>query len=153
MKIFIAVSFFLTLFLLFPNLSIAYVGREYPLRGERGREESGPNHYGYRYRYFVVNNQRNIPSWPSYYSYYGYPIDGSSYYYSYPLNSAYYYSYPSYYTNFSYPSYPYNGYYYINDTKHYSLPPSHSSFSYERKYSAPSRRFYQARSRVGVFQK
>ena len=54
--------------------------------------------------------------WPSYYAYYGYPIQGSIYYYSFPTNSSWYYSYPSYVRDWTYPSYPYVGKYYINDT-------------------------------------
>lgn len=57
--------------------------------------------------------------WPSYYAYYGYPIQGSIYYYSYPMNSSFYYSYPSTYTNWTYPSYPYVGKYYVNQTPFY----------------------------------
>lgn len=61
------------------------------------------------------NRNRNPLHWPSYYNYYGYPIVDSVYYYSFPSNSNFFDSYPSTYTNWTYPSYPYVGKYYVND--------------------------------------
>lgn len=79
--------------------------------------------------------QGNPFGWPSYYAYYRYPIAGSIYYYSFPTNSSFYYSYPSYSTNWTYPSYPYVGKYYVNDAP---IPANrlHAPYSrYSRTYS------------------
>lgn len=75
------------------------------------------------------NYYRNTRHWPSYYSYYGYPIVASPYYYSFPMNNNFFDSYPSYFTDWTYPSYPYVGKYYINDA-----PVSASKFHAQKRY-------------------
>src|SRR5690349_10860944 len=91
--------FFTFLFVLPLQLFAAY----YPRTGRQNTRHS--------YFFYPDHRQLYYPRWPAYYAYYGSPIYGSSYYYSYPLNSNYYYSYQSYYTDYVYPSYPYNGTY------------------------------------------
>ena len=92
--------------------------------------------------------------WPAYYAYYGTTIYGSSYLYSYPLNSNFYHSYPSYYTNYVYPSYPFNGKYYVNQT-----PIPNPYFYRSRSYSkirpsvtpSYSYQIFESNGRTGVF--
>ena len=77
-----------------------------------------------------------------YYAYYGYPLYGSRYYDSHP----------SYYTNYRYPSYPYNGYDYINGfSQYYHSYPSYRKYVGERNSYAPTIRYYHPRNNVGVF--
>lgn len=76
---------------------------------------------GWRSPYYFHYNgwYGNSLGWPSYYANYGYPIAGSYYYYSFPTNSSFYYSYPSYFNDWTYPSYPYSGKYYVGSTPFY----------------------------------
>lgn len=132
----------ITLFFLMIQVEISAVhgGRSYHARARRYDD--------WRYYYW----QRNAPNWPSYYDYYRYPLYGSTYQYSYPLYSTYQASYPSYYTNYSYPSYPYNGTVYINQ----------NPFAVRRSYPLYRKRFVERnvivplppqRGRSGVFLK
>lgn len=108
------------------------------------------NDYSHDAWYGNYNNWYGNYTWPSYYAYYGSPVFGSSYYYSFPLNSTYYFSYPSYYTDFTYPSYPYNGFYYTNNHAwYYHRSPENRRYSYER--NVPSRQTNFPRRSVGVF--
>ena len=115
------------------------VGRRVPssrndyLRGHRWRtnhRNAYPSRWG--------GWQGNPFGWPSHYAYYGYPISGSLYYYSFPTNSNFYYSYPSYFSDWTYPSYPYVGKYYVNNAPVPSSrlhPPYHYNLENPRSFS------------------
>lgn len=118
------ISYFFALWLSF--LSMPLIPADLPAASHRiqGRKSAvthrhqwrGNRSYGYPGR---LRGRPLYPSrWPSYYAYYRYPIAGSIYYYSYPTNSNFFYSYPSYSTDWTYPSYPYVGKYYVNDAPH-----------------------------------
>lgn len=135
---FIFLSFLSLSLVLIPmmDLSASYrvVGRR--AVNPRGNNSRRYRNYDYPYsRWFGWEG--NAFGWPSYYAYYGYPIVGSTYYYSFPTNSSFYYSYPSYSTQWTYPSYPYVGKFYVNNTP---VNP--------RRLPAPYRYFHGGYSRV-----
>lgn len=102
-----------------------------PLQGGGKRYAYGHGrNYPYRYAY-KSGWAGNQTGWSPYY-YYGYPRSRLVYQYTYPFDSSYFYSYPSSRRGWTYPSYPYNGTYYVNDTpipanKYYSSYRSYRS--------------------------
>lgn len=71
-----------------------------------------PASRGYRFQYrnsYPQEWTRYPRRMPAYYFYYAHPS-------ALPPSSNLYYSFPSYYRNWTYPSYPYNGRYYVNST-------------------------------------
>lgn len=75
--------------------------------------------HGYPWRANMNAWNSSWVRWPQYYAYYGYPIAASNYYYSFPTNTSFFYSYPSTYADWTYPSYPFVGKFYTNQTPFY----------------------------------